>query len=641
MEGETLLEPPLENLEAAKNGGCNLDSGFAAELEAYQGLQLDFDTEFADFLSRDLPNNNNRVRRSSSIVSSTNSSRRVEYNADGTINCCEINYDAICIISGRTSLDHLTSLTLSVACQNSSDNLSALSYCTPGLTTLRLDNSRIQSLRVLGDELNHLKTLSVCYCGLEDLDGISYAPNLVTLVAADNHITDVLPITELRRIHTLDLENNAFEDYGSISFLFICPKLENLVLQGNPISHEENYRPTIFRILPMLKNLDIIIAPRAPKTLCKKDSKFYDDETDNAGAPTVTDIPKELEDVIEPDGVKPKPVEKENPLEDNLIQKLIHQTSDDANDNSTEAIDDEQEVKDDNDHIVEEQPDYNFRQEEGDVFEIKEDYFEDMSRGDESLSMSLSVATPKEAEDDPPRLEEYDNEAIPDECEIVEESEKEEEVPEPTTTMESVESTEHVPVIMEKVASSGQQSNRLLSRRKSLDPVRFREVKRGPFQPSAQEEEVDIVESSEQVIEVQPSPATTNDLDNAPNLTRLMTNQPVSEKIRHRPDSSMSFSSTATTSCSLSISEADSGVDVGMAVVAKPSPSTVRPILPRDQDQFPKIGERRGKGLPSSTPLETPSKRTKRTDKAKLLRTNSDLAGKLTTDGDIEIEDFD
>lgn len=51
-----------------------------------------------------------------------------------------------------------------------------------------------------------LKTLSVCGCGLTDLDGISYAPKLVNLIAAFNRISDVYPITELNRINTVDLE---------------------------------------------------------------------------------------------------------------------------------------------------------------------------------------------------------------------------------------------------------------------------------------------------------------------------------------------------------------------------------------------------------------------------------------------------
>jgi len=258
----------------------------------------DFESEFSEILNRDVPTrieNLSSVRlASNTVVSSTNDEDRIIYNIDGTINCHDLSYNTLCMISGRPSLDRLTSLTISVACPNSSDNLSVLSYATPGLNTLRLDNSRIQSLRVLGDELSRLRTLSVCYCGLQDLDGINYCPNIVNLCAADNQINDVYPITELRRIHTLDLENNDFEEYASISFLFICPKLENLVLKGNPISYDEDYRCTIFRILPSLKNLDVIMMQRAPKYVCKKDMNPPDDNFDGPSA-TVVNFPKEFQ----------------------------------------------------------------------------------------------------------------------------------------------------------------------------------------------------------------------------------------------------------------------------------------------------------------------------------------------------------
>ncbi len=62
------------------------------------------------------------------------------------------------------------------------------------------------SRRVLGDELPSLRTLSVCACGLKDLDGVLNASNLSTLVAANNKIDDLLPVTELRKITSLDLE---------------------------------------------------------------------------------------------------------------------------------------------------------------------------------------------------------------------------------------------------------------------------------------------------------------------------------------------------------------------------------------------------------------------------------------------------
>ena len=65
-----------------------------------------------------------------------------------------------------------------------------------------LDSSR----RVLGDELVHLRTLSARDCGLRDLDGVTNAPNLVSLAASDNAVADVLPVTELRKIANVDLQ---------------------------------------------------------------------------------------------------------------------------------------------------------------------------------------------------------------------------------------------------------------------------------------------------------------------------------------------------------------------------------------------------------------------------------------------------
>ena len=93
--------------------------------------------------------------------------------------------------------------------------------------------------------------------------------------------------------------SNEFEDYGSISFLFICPKLENLVLKGNPISYEPEYRQTIFRILPSLKNLDVITMKRVARTICKKDPSPSDDNFEGPSPMAVStnsnEFPKELE----------------------------------------------------------------------------------------------------------------------------------------------------------------------------------------------------------------------------------------------------------------------------------------------------------------------------------------------------------
>jgi hypothetical protein len=43
-------------------------------------------------------------------------------------------------------------------------------------------------------------------CRLEDLDGVALAPNLRELAAANNAVEDTMPLTELRRIASINLE---------------------------------------------------------------------------------------------------------------------------------------------------------------------------------------------------------------------------------------------------------------------------------------------------------------------------------------------------------------------------------------------------------------------------------------------------
>ena len=51
-------------------------------------------------------------------------------------------------------------------------------------------------------------------------------------------------------------------------------------------------------MLPNLKNLDVIVTPRAPR-ICRRNSQDNNDQNDDAdngaAATTVSDIPKELE----------------------------------------------------------------------------------------------------------------------------------------------------------------------------------------------------------------------------------------------------------------------------------------------------------------------------------------------------------
>ena len=115
-------ESQEEMVENPGRRGLGIDPGLITEIEAYQGLMLDFEREFSEFLSSDLPKcpkedshdedgyenlnegNRERSRGSSEAVSSRSSfdggnksgaSGGIHYNFDGTISCCDISYDLL------------------------------------------------------------------------------------------------------------------------------------------------------------------------------------------------------------------------------------------------------------------------------------------------------------------------------------------------------------------------------------------------------------------------------------------------------------------------------------------------------------------------------------------------------------------
>ena len=316
-----------------------------------------------------------------------------------------------------------------------------------------------------------------------------------------------------------------------------------LYFLGNPISYDPEYRPTIFRILPSLKNLDVITMKRVPRTICKKDPSPSDDNFEGPSPMAVStgsnEFPKELEDVDD----EPKKVdEKPDPLEDTLIKDLISQKSDDEqgstpeNDNEVNKEDHVQEgdleiIKDDNGNPE--------TQDENDM-KIEED--EVSSKDDSSIS--------------------FKSEELFAEQETIASPEKAlETIPMTNTEQPPKPVDEHKPKIMDRkpIELSPVQlpSSKLLNRRKSLDPVRFKKVRRELFGT----EDFNLKMDDDEPKAPKKEPVTTPTDPNqgfTPNLAKFITKTNETSK-QIRPDSGMSFASNTTTSYSHSISEADSG----------------------------------------------------------------------------------
>eukprot|EP00002_Diphylleia_rotans_P033735 TRINITY_DN7204_c0_g2_i2.p1 TRINITY_DN7204_c0_g2~~TRINITY_DN7204_c0_g2_i2.p1 ORF type:complete len:510 (+),score=106.01 TRINITY_DN7204_c0_g2_i2:91-1620(+) len=128
----------------------------------------------------------------------------------------------------------------------------------PNLRELKLNDSKITSIRHLGTTLTGLEILWMSRCQLADLEGAISLSNLKELYLAFNQIKDLSPLHGLDQLQVLDIESNSIKSIETIEFLAGCPMLTSVTLEDNPISEIPYYRTIIARAITSLEQLDDI-----------------------------------------------------------------------------------------------------------------------------------------------------------------------------------------------------------------------------------------------------------------------------------------------------------------------------------------------------------------------------------------------
>lgn len=122
-------------------------------------------------------------------------------------------------------------------------NFDSLSNRMPCLNSLKLNNSNIPQIRMLGTGFMNLKRLWIGSSHVQNLRGIaSCAPILEELYASFNSIYEITPLLDLGdTLEVVDLEGNAIQKIDSLlNSLSFLKKVKYLTLDGNPVAMSSN-----------------------------------------------------------------------------------------------------------------------------------------------------------------------------------------------------------------------------------------------------------------------------------------------------------------------------------------------------------------------------------------------------------------
>lgn len=143
----------------------------------------------------------------------------------------------------------------------------------PELETLWIRSVQLENLDFL-ERFPQLKSLTVCYCGLEDISGIRYQKELTEVNFSNNVIQNIWPLQNCRNLEGISLHDNqvkdisvlaslpelktidiSFNEFISIEPLQWLENLEGLVCYGNELQNIDALRYlTKLRFLSLLNN---------------------------------------------------------------------------------------------------------------------------------------------------------------------------------------------------------------------------------------------------------------------------------------------------------------------------------------------------------------------------------------------------
>ena len=167
----------------------------------------------------------------------------------------EFTEETLSTLTGTDPQDFPTLHKLTLKVDLSLNSLQNLGFLLPNLRELKINCSKLSSLRDIGTSLVHLEVLWASRCGLQDLAGILMFQSLSELYVSFNSIRDLTDIGFLNTLQVLDLEGNEV-DLANLEHLQPLKELYSLNLAQNPIANIKEYPICVYETLRSLEILD-------------------------------------------------------------------------------------------------------------------------------------------------------------------------------------------------------------------------------------------------------------------------------------------------------------------------------------------------------------------------------------------------
>ncbi|CAD8159636.1 unnamed protein product [Paramecium octaurelia] len=142
---------------------------------------------------------------------------------------------------------------------------------------LDLRAKKITAIENLGATLDFFDHIDLGDNDIKKLGNLTLLKRLKTLNLSNNRITILTNISDsLPNIENLILMNNRLTDFKELYQLRYCKKLKRLILHGNLITQQPDYRYKVIAILPNLKILDFNKVTQSERQ--KAEESFKSDE---------------------------------------------------------------------------------------------------------------------------------------------------------------------------------------------------------------------------------------------------------------------------------------------------------------------------------------------------------------------------